>query len=271
MFLKLLSIENTKIFRRSVIWVELFLFIGLTALAYLLIGLTSPDANSISLLAVLDVKTSSVLQVTTGNSVGGLLFVVLVAASTASEYGWGTINLLLSRGAPRPLVMLAKVLAQVIPALLIVIFPLFGASVVSAFLTLAQKGSLSSISQVDWKSLAEGILLSAYTLFPYGLLAFLLATLTRSTIFSIAFAGGFSLIGENLLVGLLLALGGQFGRIIYYLPMGLARGLLGAVHPVDSAGFLSPGLSAVGILLYSLVFLGLSIWIFQRQDMSSGS
>jgi hypothetical protein len=143
--------------------------------------------------------------------------------------------------------------------------------VISAFLTLLRNGSLASAAQVDWGRLVESILLVAYSLFPYGALAFFLAIVTRSSTFPIAIAGGFGLIGENLLVILLGFLGKQIQQYAFYLPAGLAHGLLTAIQPGGDEGFLPPATCAVGILIYTLVFVGLSVWVFQRQDLSSGS
>jgi hypothetical protein len=81
MLIKLFSIENSKIYRRMVIWIELFLFAGMAAGAYLLIGLSNPTSTALLLPEALN--QSPVLVLTAGYSLGGLFFVVLVSASTA--------------------------------------------------------------------------------------------------------------------------------------------------------------------------------------------
>jgi ABC-type transport system involved in multi-copper enzyme maturation permease subunit len=261
MLINLLYIENQKVFRRIVFWVEIVLFVGLACFAYLTLGARNP-ANPV-LLFPASINQNRVLEMTTGYRVGGLLFVILAAASTAPDYGWGTLNLLVSRRAPRPLVLTAKFLVLLIPGLLLALTPQIGSALVSAGLTLLHDGSLAAAGQVDWAKALLGIALAAYSLLPYGALAFFLAILTRSSVFSIG------LIGENMLISFLQMMGEDFLRFAYYLPGGLIRGLFTAYEPADIHGLLSPGASAIGIALYALVFLILSILVFQKQDLSA--
>jgi ABC-type transport system involved in multi-copper enzyme maturation permease subunit len=267
MLTNLFIIENHKLYRRIIIWVEIVLFVGLACFAYLMLGVRNPAEPA--LLFPASINQNRVLEMTTGYRVGGLLFVVLVAASTAPDYGWGTLNLLVSRSAPRPLVLIAKFLALLFPCVLLTLTPQIGSAVVSAGLTLLHEGSLAAAAQVDWGKALLGIALAAYSLLPYGALAFFLAILTRSSVFSIGVAAGFGLIGENMLISFLQMMGEDFLRIAYYLPGGLIRGLFAAYEPADIPGLLSPGVSAIGIALYALVFLILSIVVFQKQDLSA--
>lgn len=269
MLLKLWAIENRKIYRRLAIWVILFLFAGMAGTAYLLLGFTPSTQGSVLLPEALN--HSRVLSLTIGSSLGGLFFVVLVGMSTAQEYNWGTFNLLLTRGVPRPALLAVKFLVLLFPALLIALVPQIGAALVSLAFTASLRGSLGALGQVNWGLALESIGLATYTLLPYGALAFLIAILTRSPIIAIAGGAGFGMIGEGILLRLLLHLGGGFEQIVFYSPFGLSQGLLALLDGQSGAGLLSPAASAVGIAAYTLAFLGLAVWLFRRQDLSSGS
>jgi hypothetical protein len=94
----------------------------------------------------------------------------------------------------------------------------------------------------------------------------------------VAIGGGlaYSLLLEGLFIQLLALVGGKLADVGLYLPAGLARSLLesnagltvevgGATAPLATG--LAPEVAAIGIALYTLLFMGLAMLAFQRQDL----
>ena len=271
MFFKLLSIEATKLYSRMMTWVELILFSVMAGGAYLLLNLLRPDRPGNLLPDA--INHSAIFSLTLGSSFGGLFFVVLAGAFVAQEFGWGTFSLLLSRGVRRSNLLLAKMLVLLPFVILIVALPFVVSGWVSAIFTYKVQGSLAALSQVNWILLLEMIGMSALSLLPYGALAFLMAVLSRSSVVAIGITGGFSLIGENILIRLLALFGNPYSAIIPYLPIGMVYGLISGTGIIPSEGMslLAPLPAALGLGMYTLLFLGIAVWFFRRQDLGSGS
>ena len=271
MFLKLLSIEATKLYSRLMTWVELILFSGMAGGAYLLLNVLRPGRSGLLLPDA--INHSYLFSMVLGSSLGGLFFVVLVGAFVAQEYSWGTFSLLLSRGVRRSDLLLAKLLVLLPFAILIVILPFVVSGLVSAIFTYKAQGSLAALGQVNWVLFLEMIGMAALSLLPYGALAFLLAVLTHSPVVAIGITGGFSLIVENILIRMLALFGNPYAVIIPYLPTGMVYGLISGtgIIPSDGMSLLAPFPAALGLGIYTLLFLGIAMWFFQRQDLGSGS
>jgi ABC-type transport system involved in multi-copper enzyme maturation permease subunit len=202
--------------------------------------------------------------------------IVLVGAVVAQEYTWGTLQLWLSRGIPRPLLMVAKFAALLLPASLIVLTALVTGGLISGAISLHFLGSIP-FSQVEWGQLGWSILVYTYSLLPYAALTFFLAVASRSTVVSIGGGLAYALLLEGIGLQLIGALGGIWGEIGRYLPGGLARGMLslnsGIIvevggEAVERIQFLNPTAAAIGIALYVLIFVTGAILVFRRQDLN---
>lgn len=288
MFWNLFANENTKNFRRSMFWVEVLILVILLvlvqgvlfAVAEFNVGGEASDPQ-----AKAELQTGLVwpgalpgtLGLMGGNALGGMLLIILVGAATAQEYNWRTMHLWVSRGVRRPLLLLAKFAGLLPPMLLLVSTALLAGAGISALFTLQLQGGLP-FDQVDWAQAGLSILRSTYALLPYAGLSFLLAVATRSVVVAVGGGLAFSLLAESLLFQLLTLFGSGLSRLAGYLPSGLGQTLTslnGAiVQTADltagqaAAGTLSPAQAVVGIALWTLLFLGLSIAVFQRQDLS---
>jgi ABC-type transport system involved in multi-copper enzyme maturation permease subunit len=176
MFLNTLSVENKKIFKRRMLWIELGLLAALIIFLYTIIYATMQTSSEMvegseARQVVLDIITwpgaiLNALSFGGGNSLGGLLAIVLIGAVTAQEYTWRTMHLWLSRGIPRPVLMTAKFVAILAPIFLFVITPLLVGGGLTAIFTLQIDKSLP-FGQINWWHLALSILRTAYTLLPY--------------------------------------------------------------------------------------------------------
>ena len=289
MFWNTLSIENTKTLKRRMLWIELGILAMLIIVLYTIIYVTLQTSNPQNMppearREVMKIVTwpgaiINTLSFGGGNSLGGLLLIVLVGAATAQEYTWRTMHLWLSRGVPRPTLMGAKFLAILVPIILFVVTPLIIGGGLTAIFTLQIDKSLP-LDQINLWQLVMSVLRTAYTLLPYASLTFMLAIVTRSTAAAIGVGVAYTLLIEGVAATIFTLLGGILRDIVVYLPGSLAGGLLKlnettlAVKMVSSGNttslikYLDPVPSAIGIALWTIVFLGLAVWAFRRQDLS---
>ena len=216
-------------------------------------------------------------------SIQGLAVVVLVGAVVAQEYTWKTYSLWLSHGTPRLIVLASKFAALMVATFLMILIPLLVGGTLSAFFTVSVTGVLDP-SHVDFGQLSLGLMRMAYVLLPYIALTFLLAILSRSTVVAIGGSVAFTLIIENIMAQIMTLLGGVAAKIAQYLPTMLAQSIMSlninvaanamsvsvnGSQIIDAPQFLDPNLAALYVGLYTIVLLGLSIWVFQRQDMTT--
>ncbi len=289
MFWNIFANENTKTMKRAMFWVELSLLVLFIILIFLVIFIVTKfnlggEADTISARSMLEkmmtwpeaLKTT--LSLVSGNSLGGLLLVILVGAVTAQEYTWRTLHLWLSHGIPRPALIGAKFLSLLLPAVIIVLSALFAGGLISALISFQIYGRLP-VDEVNFIQLGLSALRTAYTLLPYASLTFLLAIACRSVVAAIGGALAYTLLIEGFVVQILAALGGSFARLMQYLPSGLSNSLLMLNTRISNAAstttaanmpipMLDPIPAAIGIAVWTLLFTGLALWIFQRQDLS---
>lgn len=282
MFWQMVNIEQKKIFKRMILWVELgilaLIVVGVNGIFFAVYqsGNAGPDSGLDQVLTWPESLTTS-LSTSAGPNLGGLLIIILVGSITAQEYTWGTLQIWLSRGIPRPLFLGAKFTSILLPALLIILIPLIVGGVVSGIFSLILQGNIA-VAEVNWGQLGVDIILYTYSLLPYAALAFFLAVVSRSTVVSIGGGLAYALLVEGIALQLIGSfLGGIWAQIGTYLPGGLAKGLLTlnsglTVEVGDGPGyvapFLEPGPAAIGIGLYVIVLVGVAIVIFRRQDLT---
>ena len=289
MFSNVLSMEWTKIVKRKLFWGELIaLALGvITVEAFLYVifqtgstgGHMLPDAQeALRSLFTWPTAPMNSLAFANGNSLGGLLVIILVGALTAQEYTWRILHLWVSQGTSRVSVMTAKV-AALLPALLLVtLTPLVVGGLITAIFTVQMNGSLD-VSQINGVQWGLSVLRTAYSLFPYAALTFLLAVVSRSPVVAIGSSMAYALLVEGILVQILALASGTLARASQYLPGRLASGLLSANQGAIGGTivvngqritqqFLDPATSALGIALYTIAFIGLAIWVFRRQDLT---
>jgi ABC-2 type transport system permease protein len=278
--------EWTKVFRRRMTWVLVGILVLLLAGLYLTIyavaqeALADPEASpgmveNLQGMLCWPQAFTSLLGLTGGAGLGGLMLVVLAGAMTAQEYSWRTTHLWLSRGLPRSAFLIAKYATLVVAALLVVLAAVLVASPLTAWFTQQLTGSLN-LADLDLVEMGLSILRTAYTILPYVSLTFLVAILTRSTAAAIAAGLAYALVLENVVVQLLGLSGGIWAEVARYAPGSLAAALMQTnlrLVEVDlgsgvNAGLPSPWAAAGGIALYIAASLGLSLWAFRRQNLT---
>ncbi|MFZ6030678.1 MAG: ABC transporter permease subunit [Chloroflexota bacterium] len=283
MFWNLLIIENTKTLRRPMLWIELlFLALLIVALFAAMSATSVHNANENISIEEQEALRAGVawpggllqaLGMASGSGLGGLLIVILSGAITAQEYTWRTMQFWLSRGVSRSTLLAAKATAMLVPIAMIVATALLVGGTVSGVFTLLLDGSLHA-EQVDPGALLLSLLRTAYSIFPYAGLAFLLGIATRSTAASIGGALTYLLLLENLLVQGLALLGGVAAKASACLPGSLASALLAqnkVTSNVAAAQAADPWLAsaaALGIAAWTVAFIAAARLIFRRQDLN---
>lgn len=284
MFLQMLSIEQRKLSKRTMLWVEVgimaLIMIGMNILLYAVsqTGLSESAAIEVEGAAAIGSQivwpggVSNALGIATG--LGAFLIVILTGALTAQEYQWNSYQLLLSRGVPRPVVLIAKFLVIVVAGLLLIITALLAGAGITALFSQMLQGSVP-FNELNWGRVTLATLLSAYTLLPYAALTFLLAVLTRSSVAAIGVGLAYTTLIESLALQGLTFLGGTWATVAQYLPGALTQSLstvssrVAASAPAaDLSGMLSPERAALVIALYTVLLVGLAVVAFQRQDLS---
>jgi ABC-type transport system involved in multi-copper enzyme maturation permease subunit len=253
MFWNVLTNENTKIIKRKLFWVEIALValivIGLLLALYITIeinrnGTGLPSKERLMVLETITWPAAlvNILRLAGWDGFGPLFLIVLVGAVTAQEYTWRTLHLWLARGVPRPLLLIAKLTAFLLAAILIVMTALGAGGAITAIISMKINGSLY-LGQLDLQHLFFSILRTIFTLLPYGM----------------------QVIGF---------LGERFSQMVSYLPGSLANSLLTLNNATLATGgstgneLITPFLASIGIAAWTLLFIDLSLWIFQRQDLA---
>lgn len=286
MFVNAVRMEGSKISRRTMTWVLfgilVLLVVGLYLALYAALQATLADPEALpgatdELRGLLcwPQAFSSLLGLTGGTGLGGLVLIVLAGAVMAQEYSWRTAHLWLSRGLPRSTFLMSKFVALAVVALLLVLAAVLVVAPLTAWFTWQLTGSLS-LAELNVAELALSILRTAFSLLPYIGLTFLVAVLTRSTAAAIGAGLAYALVGENLMVQLLGLVGGVWADVARYAPGSLAAALMQTnLRLVDvdlgsgvNTGLPGPWAAAGGIALYTVAFLGLSLWAFRRQNLT---
>src|SRR6266545_2097515 len=141
---------------------------------------------------------------------GAAVFVSILTSSTVStEYTWGTVRQALTRGQPRWQFLATKLLGT---SLICIVFLLVALAVAVLFSILATsaEGESITLDVPDGPSVPEifvMVLRTALGIIPYGMLAFALAVIGRSTALGIAGTLGYML-GEGIIVAILESIGG---------------------------------------------------------------
>lgn len=281
MFWPMTKNELVKMFKRNLLWIELGLLAAVLALFYgalLLATQVAPDQAAAAALRETVVWPGALpgaLSLVGGGGLGGLLIIVLASVAVTQGYTARTFALWLSQGTPRAVVLVARFLALMVGALLIVAVGLLAGAVVSGLITLALTGGLP-LASLNWGQVALSVLRGAYALMPYAALTVLLAVLTRSMAGALGGGIAVAMLGEAIF-GQVLGLVGEGGqRIAQFLPslMGRSLGNLssamveGFAAPLAEPILLPPGAAALGLAAYTLVFMALALLVFRRQDLS---
>lgn len=217
---------------------------------------------------------------------GPVFIAFFVASVVATDFGWGSVRLSIARGIPRTDFLTAKLLTT---ALVSTIGMLLALALGIAFSLLAtalveDPTKYDVVAAVTAEpSIGEMPLMiarTALTVLPYGMLAFMLAVISRSTALGATGVLIYKLI-EGVLVALFGELGGSWAHLQNLFLEHHASALLAQNN--DGFGFNTiafreipridnspePGISAVLLVVFTIVFAAVSYASFLRRDLNS--
>ncbi len=208
--------------------------------------------------------------------IGAILVMILAAAATGAEYGWGTLRAVLTRGAGRWQILSSKLLLLLLmtaAGLLVVAVVAAAASLLAAVIPPDETGGL--FDSGEWSETASFFGKVVYGLAPYIVLGTFLALLTQSSSVSMAVGLGYYVV--ELIVAPILRLNESLATVADYL-LGqivntwVARGSVSVSVSTDGSGAErmppEPLQAFFVILAYIVVLAAAGFWVFQRRDVA---
>ena len=201
-------------------------------------------------------------------TIGAAIMLIFGALSTASEFGWLTVQTILIQKPTRVAVMFGKYLAVAAATLLISIL-VFGAAALASFAAVTFDGSSSSWPA--WEVILKGFGALLLELTIWAAFGAFLGIAFHSTAAAIGGGLTYLFVGEALLGGLLRNTP-IVKDVLRFLP-GINGDAINAAFPLtirDSAGqtqLVGAGRGVITLLVYLVVFTVLSLLIFQRRDV----
>jgi ABC-type transport system involved in multi-copper enzyme maturation permease subunit len=266
MFLRLISIETRKTLKHPALW------IGLGGLGLLLAVITliehAQTANGYQ-------PAGGLAQdLLTGLSyfswIGILVYAVTASVISAFDYPDRSLQLWLTRGVPRFMLLLARLTVILFFALLMVCFAMLAMLGLAALSRLLFFGSPFDAS-LNPLALLPAILRVFWGALPYLALTVLLAVIGRSPLF----ATGGAIVYGTVLESLLARLADRFPTLVRYLPAQLAQVL--QIHNLALDRFAPPlppdaasmpearAIFAIGAIF--IILSSIALIIFSRQDL----
>jgi ABC-type transport system involved in multi-copper enzyme maturation permease subunit len=272
--------ERLKILKRPMTWITFLIIVAGTAaivfIAYLTIHASDvKPAEKASRIADFTWPTGITRSFDIGGFLGQILLVVVAASLVGSEYGWGTIRVMVGTGASRTKLLLAKLIAVSLAAIIFLLGAAAAGSLASLINTVAGGHTLTlgTVNGAWWGDLALMILRSWFALWVMVVLAFSIASVTRSVAAGIAVGIGWPFL-EQILAALLGLVGNIGDEIRKWLISTNTNALVTrngfGHHTVDSG---TPGAwhAFLVLLVYAVVLLVISFVVFQRRDIPSGT
>ena len=212
---------------------------------------------------------------------GSFIVGVLVSSMVATEYGWGTVRQAVVRGQTRSQYLTVKLVGITILSSAILLTVLAVAIAFSLMAT-AIAGEPVTLDVPDGPSpfdLVLMVLRAGYAIIPYGLLAFCLTVVGRSTAEGVA-GTLLYLIGEAILLGILHDLGGVAPTIESFV-LGHNTSAVLSANVIGSENFNSlafrnnplaaevpdPAVGALVLAVYCAIFIAIAYYVFQRRDL----
>lgn len=205
-------------------------------------------------------------------TIGAAIMLILGALSTASEYGWATVQTILVQGPTRRAVLGGKIVALALVSLLVTIVLFLAGAAASGLVTVVD-GSSAHWPAADLILRGFGaawLILGVYTAFGLAL-----GVVFRSTAAAIGGGLTYVFVVEALLASLL-SNTGAVKEILKFLPRGAVSGVT-QTFPFSPAGIArgqgaGPALvsgtrGTITLLAYVVLFIIVALEIFQRRDV----
>ena len=213
--------------------------------------------------------------------VGLVLLIIIAGTIVGGEYSVGTVRLMSTRGPTRVQYLLSKIGAILTCVVIGFVFIVLIGLVVGALLNLAS-GIATDTSFLNDNGLGHMLLyalIAMFGLFVYTMLALFLATAGRATAAGVAGALVWWVL-ENVLTGVLnivaILIKGPFGDFLKAVPDYFIGNNIGALLQNQTQYFMGTGPNALSdvhallvLLVYLVLFIGLSIFISLRRDITN--
>ena len=284
--------EWFKLRRRRMPWILLFVSVLLlqitfwSAYALFRVGdeVTLGDGGAASVsgafLELLAFPNNAVIGLAISHGFSIILIMILAASLTGTEYGWGTVRTVLTRGAGRWQLLASKLLLVALLGVGALVIGALSMALSSFIASLTLEGGAWLAESADWAEVARIFGKAIFGLLPYVALGLFFAVLTTSSGTAIGLSLGYA-VAEGIVIGILAnfdwfepvsgfvlgqAVGGWLGTTGGELFVGGGDDTFGdaaviAMQPEALHGFLVS-------LAYIVVLSGLSFWIFQRRDIA---
>jgi len=267
MFLRQVNIELRKTVKHPALWaglaaltllLALFVFIHHSQIKYGFIpvegGLESDLLNGLVLY----------------NWISGLIYAVTASVIAAYDYPERTLQLWLTRGLPRPILLLARLTVILLFGALMIAFTLL---VTLGLAALSRTLFFGSVDMAHFNAVAllPAFLRTWWSALPYLALTVMLAVISRSPLF----AAGAMIFYSDILERLALLLSDRYPVLIRFLPGQLALILQAqnftldrtATQPTLDPHWMSEPQAILSIGFIFLVTCGITFLIFSRQDL----
>ncbi len=219
-----------------------------------------------------------------GQFYGAALFVViLTSSSVATEYNWGTARGALIRGQSRARYLFTKLAGTVIICTVFLLV-VFGIGIIFSVLATSLTDESITLDVPGGPSVPEiglMILRAALGILPYGLFAFMLAIIGRSTALGVAGAIGY-MFAEQIAIAILRELSGFWNDIPSVLLGTQVSSLITANRfssldylsfaprdQLDAADLPDPWIAALVIAAWCALFLAVTFFVFLRRDLQT--
>ncbi|WP_138494697.1 ABC transporter permease [Paenibacillus pinistramenti] len=253
-FLLLLQNENMKIYRRIRTWVMLGLIVAIPALFAVLVKVSVTDDPG---------AWDMFSNITIIYMLVSVFASVIFADIVASEFGWGTIKLLLIRPWKRSKILLSKLLAGILFSLISTILFLAVDFILSFALFHGRSVNEYPADYTAFSYAMEQMLYQYVDLLVICVIAFMLSTLFRSSGISIGLSI-FILFARNIFQALLNPELYPWAKYVLFTNMDLSQYMMGGGQAGMTMGF-----SITMLAVYVLVFLAISWVVFMKRDVAA--
>ena len=282
--LSLISAEMLKIRKRRATWIMFGIFLAF--LAFIIIGIgqivfgeggaDSEDLAPANAALRFPVGYGALLQFVA--EMGRWIVIVFATMVVGSEYSWGTVRQVMARGASRNRYLAAKLAAIVFSALVGMLLTLLVGAGLMVVGDLLANGWDPILPDGFFVDLAVDSLRTLAVLSVFALVAFCIAVLTRSAAGGLGLGLGYLFV-EAILQPIFRAIGGFWADLADFLLTSLASAAMagnalgaGEFFGDGDSGFgtggMEPGTAGLYLLLYGVVLLAISVWVFNRRDIT---
>ena len=271
--LSLLRWEWFKLRRRWFPWILLAILVAFTQLMVWIPFLES-DGIEFTESFVLPGSISFAVSAAFGFAI--VLMMSLASSVMGTEYGWGTLRTVISRGSGRWQFLAAKFGLVILAGLAALIIVAIGVGISSLAATAMTENGDQLSSSANWSEVVVLILKAAYVLVPYALLAIALTVLTSSATVGLALTVGYH-IAEQIAVPVLTVFVDGFDTVAGFALGISANALISGTGDLEFIFLVTtlgrgdfPGTTqaALVLLAYSAIFGAAALYLFQRRDIT---